>query len=147
MRGVFKVCSLEKIGTIQQDFDVGVVRVSGALLRQLGTRNSMVRVSVLENGKPQKSLVRIIRAATGTKALRKDEIALQYDDRSELGIKKAGTCHSISIEPIGQWWGLPSFLLSHTSPLVRRDAFFALGLATLSALLGAIVGFGIGRIF
>lgn len=36
--GDFKVRSLEGIGTLDQDIDVGVIRVSAVLLRKLGSR-------------------------------------------------------------------------------------------------------------
>ena len=47
-----KVRSLESIGTVAQDYDVGVIRVSAGLLQELESRNSLVRVSIFENGKP-----------------------------------------------------------------------------------------------
>ena len=47
----FKVRSLEGIGTLDQDIDVGAIRVSGFLLRKLGSRISLVRVSTIESGR------------------------------------------------------------------------------------------------
>lgn len=147
VQGKFKVRSLEGIGTIAQDNDVGVIRVSGFLLRRLGSRNSLVRVAKLESGRRQKALIRIVRAATGTHALRKDEIALQYDDRRELGIRQAGSIHVLSIEPVCEWRALPSFLLSHTSPLVKREASFALALMVAGALIGFLTGIALTMLF
>jgi hypothetical protein len=138
--GDFKVRSLESIGTLDQDLDVGVIRVSAVFLRKLGSRNSLVRVSIVRDGRKDKSLTRIVRAATGTRALRKDEIALQYDDRLALGIKKVGTLHALSIKPVNEWLALPAFLLSHPSPLVKREAVFALTLSVLGAVIGLVVG-------
>lgn len=138
--GDFKVRSLEGIGTLDQDIDVGVIRVSAVLLRKLGSRNSLVRVSIVRDGRKEKSLTRIVRAATGTKSLLKNEIALQYDDRLALGIKKAGTVHAVSIEPVNEWMALPTFLLSHPSPLVKREAAFALTPMVLGAVIGLVVG-------
>lgn len=138
--GDFKVRSLEGIGTLDQDIDVGVIRVSAVLLRKLGSRNSLVRISIVRDGRKAKSLTRIVRAATGTRSLLKNEIALQYDDRLALGIKKAGTVHSVSIEPVNEWSALPAFLLSHPSPLVKREAAFALTLMLLGAVIGLVIG-------
>ena len=135
--------SLEGIGTLDQDIDVGVIRVSGFLLRKLGSRNSLVRVSTVENGRRTKSLIRIVWAATGSRALRKDKGALQYDDRRELGIKQVDSIHAILIEPVCEWLALPSFLLSHASPLVRREAGFALVLMLAGAVSGFLVGFAL----
>lgn len=96
-----------------------------------------------ELGRKKVSIVRIVRAATRKPALRTNEIALQYDNRVELGIKKAGTIHTLEIEPINDWLGLPRFLLGHPSPLVRMDAVFAIALM----IVGALVGFVAGRAF
>jgi hypothetical protein len=140
VRGDFKVRSLEGIGTPAQDMDIGVIRVPSAMLRKLGTRNSLVRVSLMENGRKKKSLIRIVRAATGARALLKNEVALQYDDRRELGIYRAGSTHTLVIEPVHEWLALPSFLLGHSSPLVRRETVFALALMVVGAIIGFIVG-------
>lgn len=137
---VLKIRSLESIGTLKQDLNVGVIRVSASLLQELGSRNSLVRLSILKDGKASKSLVRIVRAATGKKALLRDEVALQYDDRQLLGVKRPGTLHSLSIRPVSNWAALPRFLLTHTSPLVRREAAFGLVLAVVGTIVGFILG-------
>jgi len=139
----FKVRSLESIGTLDRDNDVGVVRVSAALMRRIGERNTLVRISILHRGE-KKSVVRIMRAATGTRALLKDEVALQYDDRRTLGIKQAGTAHELEISPVNEWLALPAFLLGHPSPLVKREAAFGLALMFVGAVLGFLVGLPIG---
>ncbi|MDE0006066.1 MAG: hypothetical protein OXQ29_25525 [Rhodospirillaceae bacterium] len=138
IKGEFKVKSFEQIDTINQDFDVGVIRVAGCHLKDLGSRNALVRVSTTENGRTM-SLIRIVRAKTGKSKLSENEIALQYDDRLALGIKKAGEVRTLSIQPIYQWLHLPRFLLSHTSPLVRKEAGFALVLLFTGFLLGLLV--------
>ena len=143
----FKVLSLEAIGTIEQDRDVGAIRVSGVILRKLGGRNSLVRVSLIDHGRTRKSLIRIVRAATGERKLLKDEIALQYDDRRELGIKKAGASHTLRIEPVNQWLRLPEFLLRHSSPLVRREAAFSISLMVVGAVIGFLLGIFVSWIF
>ncbi|MCY3876227.1 MAG: hypothetical protein OXF88_18295 [Rhodobacteraceae bacterium] len=139
LKGEFKVKSLEAIDTINQDLDVGVIRVSGCRLQELGSRNSLVRISTIENGPKAKSLIRIVRAKTGKLALQKNEIALQYDDRIALGINKADESRILSIKPVQQWLNLPCFLLFHTSPLVRKEAGFALALLVLGFFLGLFV--------
>jgi hypothetical protein len=137
----FRVRSLESIGTRETDFDLGVVRVSGALLRKLGKRNILLRISRFEkNGKSRKSIVRLVRAATGQRGLLKHEIALQYDDRAELGIRKAGTEHDIELTPISKWIGLPCFLLGHPSPLVRSETIFAIAIAIGALVIGYLLG-------
>lgn len=142
--GQFKVRSLEVIGTLSTDIDVGVVRVSAAFLRNNTRRNALLRISIVgKDSDANKSIIRIVRAATGSRTLRKNEIALQYDDRIELGIKKAGTTHMLEIEPVNDWLGLPSFLLGHPSPLVRREAVFAVALTLVGALIGFFVGLAI----
>ncbi len=141
VRDDFKVRSLETIGTLSTDFDVGVVRVSAAFLREHTKRNALLRISLVgEDGRKGKSIVRIVRAATGSNALRKYEVALQYDDRIELGIKKAGTTHRLEIEPVHRWLGLPYFLLGHPSPLVRKEAVFAIALMIIGAVIGFVAG-------
>jgi len=143
VKGEFRVRSFECIDTINQDMDVGVIRVSGARLRELGGRNALVRVSVVECGVLGKSLIRIVRAKTGDKKrgrnLKKDEIALQYDDRLALGIETASERKNLLIEKISQWLALPCFLLYHTSPLVKREALFAIALLILGFMLGFLV--------
>ena len=67
----FKVGSLEAIDTIRQDADVGVIRVAGAHLEELGGLNALVRVCVIWNGRPVRSLVRIVTAKTTEPALEK----------------------------------------------------------------------------
>ena len=144
MKGQLKVRSLEAIGTLSQDIDVGVIRVPGIFLKRHAKRNSLVRVSLIdEDGRRKKSIIRIVRAATGTKALLKNEIALQYDDRIELGIKQAGTIHTLEIEPVHDWFSVPKFLLGHPSPLVRRETAFAIALMIVGALVGFIIGLAI----
>ncbi len=144
VEGEFKVRSLEAIRTLIMDIDVGVVRVSGAFLTNNARRNSLIRISLLgEDGRKTASIVRIVRAATGRSGLRANEIALQYDDRIKLGVKKAGTIHTLQIKPVNDWFGLPPFLLGHSSPLVRKEAFFAIALMIIGALIGFVVGLAI----
>lgn len=141
MRGQFKIHSLERIGTLSQDIDVGVVRVPGIFLKRYAKRNSLVRISMINDaGKKTKTIIRIVRAATGGKALRKNEIALQYDDRIELGIRKAGEMHTIEIESVSDWSGIWRFLLGHPSPLVRREVVFSIVLMIFGALVGFLIG-------
>jgi hypothetical protein len=144
VRGEFKVRSLEGIGTVDTDFDIGVVRVSAAFLRRHAKRNALIRISVVGNdGHTSRSIVRVVRAATGKKALRANEIALQYDDRVDLGIKKAGGIHTLQIDPVNSWLGLPQFLLGHPSPLVRKDIVFSIALWVIGLIVGFIVGLAI----
>lgn len=147
VKQTFVVYSLEKIGTLTQDHDVGVIRVSGSLLRKLGGRNALVRVIAHHESESDRSIIRILRAATGSKALRRSEIALQYDDRRSLGIKQAGVEQMISIQSVGSWRGLPSFLISHTSPLVRLQAAFGIILMLAGAVVGLLLGGLIGGLF
>lgn len=137
--GEFTIKSLEGIETINQDMDVGVVRVSSCRLQELGARNSLVRVSIIAENGSKKSLIRIVRAKTGEKALKNYQIALQYDDRLALGIKNSDESRKLSIEPVREWLWLPSFLLWHTSPLVKKETRFALALLLLGFLLGFLV--------
>lgn len=139
IEGNFKVRSLESINTINQDIDVGIVRVSGWRLKELGSRNSLVRVSTIKNGKKPKCLFRIARAKTGKHALKKNEIALQYDDRLLLGIDRADEFRMLSIKPVGQWWALIPFLFCHTSPLVRKEVAFAVVLLIVGFFLGLFI--------
>lgn len=139
-----KVRSLESIDTISQDVDVGVVRVAAARLKELGGRNALVRVSRIQNTRRVKSLTRIVRAKPTAPALSIDEIALQYDDRQALGINSAGGQHEILIERVWQWPALPWFLLSHTSPLVKKEACFAVALMIVGVLAGGLIGFLLG---
>lgn len=147
LRRSFRVASLERVGTIAQDLDVGVVRVSGALLRELGGRDSLVKITANPDGSDRPSMVRILRAATGTRALAKTEIALQYDDRRKLGIKRAGATCDIELRPVGRWLSLPSFLLGHSSPLVRMEASYALSLMVVGGIIGLVVGAILGATF
>ena len=57
--GDFKVRSIEEIGSLDQDIDMGVIRVSAVLLRKRGSRNSLVRVSVVRDGCKEKSRISI----------------------------------------------------------------------------------------
>ena len=143
--GKLKVHSLTRIGTLDSDHDVGVVRVSGAFLTKYTRRHSLLKICVLnDEGKEGRSIVRVARAATrGDKALGSDEIALQYDDRLELGIKDVGTAHKFRIKRVNDWLGLPQFLLGHPSPLIRKEAIFALALMIVGALIGFVIGIAI----
>ena len=142
--GEFKVRSLEAIGTLERDFDVGVVRVSAAFLRKYAKRNALVRISLIrDDGRKSRPIVRVIRAATGKQALRANEIALQYDDRAELGIKRAGRIHRLQIELINPWLGLPQYLLGHPSPLIRKEIVFSVALWIIGVILGFILGLAI----
>jgi len=143
MKDQFKVRSLVSIGTLDRDIDVGVIRVPGTFLRKFSKRNSLVRVSLTSEDGEKKSIVRIVRAATGNHALLKNEVALQYDDRRELGIKKAGTMHTLEIKTVNEWLALPKFLLGHPSPLVRREAVFAVSLMVVGALVGFLAGLSV----
>jgi hypothetical protein len=137
VKGEFNVRSLEAIGMVGTDFDAGVVRVSRAFLRKNAKPNALIRISTVDqDGRKKSSIVRIVRAA----ALHPNEIALQYDDRVELGIKKVGTIHMLQIEPVNQWLGLPVFLLGHPSPIVRMNTIFAIALMIVGALVGFIAG-------
>jgi hypothetical protein len=100
----------------------------------------LVRLSIVRDGKKSKALARINRAATGERALGRNEIALQYDDRQLLGINRAGSIHRLCIKPVGNWLALPRFLLTHTSPLVRREAAFGVVLMAVGAVIGLVLG-------
>lgn len=147
VRQTFLIVSLEKVGTIDQDLDVGVIRVSGALLRQLGGRDTLVKISKVTNDGSRVSIVRILRAATGKQALKIDEVALQYDDRRKLGIKRAGEEGELKIEQVGRWLGLPKFLIGHSSPLVRLEAVYAFSLMISGAIIGLVIGLVLGITF
>ena len=145
----FTVFSLESLSTANQDLDVGVVRVSAHRLRCLGGRGSLVKI-MRTDSKKTKPIVRIIRAATGNgRALRHDQIALQYDDRLALGIKEIGACYSynLELERVHDWFSLPKFLLGHSSPLVRKEAAFGIALMIVGVVLGAGLGFFVGLWF
>lgn len=141
---IFAIHSLEKLNTVNQDLDVGVVRVSACLLRCLGGRGSLVKITPFEPTENTRSIVRIIRAATGENALTKDQIALQYDDRLALGVKKVGACHKLKLKPVHNWLSLPKFLLGHPSPLVRKEAIFGIALMISGVVLGVVLGAGLG---
>ena len=138
--GKFKVRSLESIGTDKQDYDIGVVRICGSLLAKLGGRNVLVKVSVAGLSGRKKSLIRIVRASTGSNALKNNEIALQYDDRELLGIRSFESEYDIVIERVFQLISQPSFLWNHTSPLVRMNAAFAVVLTLMGTALGFFIG-------
>lgn len=140
IEGTFTIYSFEKIGTIEQDRDVGVLRVCGSMLARLGGRNALVRITIVMDEEPSCSLIRIVRAATGKGALQVSELALQYDDRQTLGVCSAGDEHSVILEPVGRWLGLPLFLLGHTSPLVRLQAIFGIVLMCVGLVVGLIAG-------
>ena len=138
--GKFKVRSLVRIGTDKQDYDIGVVRICGSLLAQLGGRNVLVKVSVAGLSGRKKSLIRIVRASTGSNALKNNEIALQYDDRELLGIRSFESEYDIVIERVFQLISQPSFLWNHTSPLVRMNAAFTVVLTLMGTALGFFLG-------
>jgi hypothetical protein len=100
----------------------------------------LVKVSVIVDGRAEKSIVRILRAATGESGFTADRVAFQYDDRLFLGVDRAGEPRELSIHRVNEWTALPIFLLRHSSPLVRREAAFALALM----ISGAVVGFVLG---
>ena len=138
--GEFKVRSLGAIDTINQDGDVGVIRVAAARLEELGGRNALVRVSTMKDGRRVKSLVRIVRDKN---TLKENEIAIQYDDRRALGIYRVGKLQSISIEKVKAWQLLSClrFLLFHTSPLIRYQTSFAIAVAIASVAAAYFLGF------
>lgn len=147
----FKVRSLESIGTLSLDIDVGVVRVSSSFLRKNSKRNSLVKITALDRlGKRKASIVRIARAATGSKvrngkvlkkkALKHDEIALQYDDRLLLDIRKLGSTHTLTVEKISFVYGVPQFLFKHSSPLIRLQTYFAFALFAFGVIAGFMAG-------
>ena len=141
VEGEFKVRSLEAIDTIGQDADVGVIRVVGAHLKELGGRNALVRVCVVRNGRPVKSLVRIVRAKTTEPALKSYEIALRHEDRLAPGISRVGELERLAIKKAWQCPALVCFLLFHTSPLVKKETCIAVTLLILGAIEGFLLGF------
>ena len=138
----FEIRSLTGVRTFNTDNDVGVVRVSPDYLSKASLkRNALVRISSFdEDNKKSNSIVRIVRPTSGKGTLKGNAIALQYDDRLELGITKVGETHTLEIKQVNDWWGLPCFLLGHASPLVRREAVFSVALMILGVVIGLVAG-------
>jgi hypothetical protein len=90
-------------------------------------------------GQTSKSLVRIVRAATGAKHLAGDEIALQYEDRLTLGVE-LGSKQDLLLRPANEWIALPKFFLGHPSPFERRTAVFSLALTIAGTVIGFLAG-------
>lgn len=113
-RDKFKIRSSESIDRIDFDLNVGVVRVSGGVLRNF-SRNEFVRIiNHTAEGKPK--IIRIIRARTGQGALSDNEIALQYDDRVKLNIRNAGDHVDLTLHTIPLIVAIWPFCASHSSP-------------------------------
>jgi hypothetical protein len=132
----FKVQSLEGIGTDHIDLDKGVIRVSKNTLRELGGRNSLVRITNSSGA----TMVRSVRAKTGQNALSDNQIALQYEDRLHIGVKDAGTEFELTIERINPVLGIIAFNWNHTSPLIRLQTAFAFWTSVVSLIVGFLLG-------
>jgi hypothetical protein len=132
----FKIQSLEYAETELVDIDKGIIRVSSTVHRALGERNTLVRVSNV-NGR---SIVRLMRSCTRKKPFEDRQIALQYEDRRELGIPSAGSVCELKIERINFVLGVIAFNFLHTSHLVRLQAWLSLILPIAFGLIGWLLG-------
>jgi hypothetical protein len=146
--GEFNVHSLERIGTLDQDYDIGIVRTSAYIMKKVAERNSFVKI-ISKSGSKKKSIIRIIRAATGgnpriagnnRKALSKYEIALQYDDRRALGIFKLDRAYKLRIRRTIPLMGLFGYLNGHSSPPIRYTYRLSWILLIIGAALGSMGG-------
>lgn len=132
----FSVKSLEGIGTDHIDLDKGVVRVSQKTLKELGERNSLVKITNSSGA----TIVRIVRAKTGRNALSDNQIALQYEDRLHIGVKDAGTEIELTIERINSFLGIIAFNWNHTSTLIRLQTAFTFWTSVVSLMFGFLLG-------
>jgi hypothetical protein len=142
--GMFEIRSFTSIHTQNQDLDVGVIRVTGDTLKQLGGRDALVRISCHSGEGISNSIIRIVRASTGKDCLTKGQIALQYEDRRRLGVPRLPATNRISIEPVNQMLNQPKFLWTHTSPLVRMNAIFGVTLTIMGTAIGLVIGWMLG---
>jgi hypothetical protein len=134
----FTVKSLTSIKKIDQDSDIGVVRVSTSFITKHAKRNALLKITNMDCiDSKAKSIVRIARAYT----LKENEIALQYDDRLKLGINKAGDVHRLQINQVNILRGLLPFLWNHTSPLVHLQTALAVFLFIFGLAIGYLLGF------
>lgn len=136
-RDKFKIRSSESIDRIDFDLNVGVVRVSGGVLRNF-SRNEFVRIiNHTAEGKPK--IIRIIRARTGQGALSDNEIALQYDDRVKLNIRNAGDHVDLTLHTIPLIVAIWPFCASHSSPLIVAQFWLSVALALIGVLAGVLL--------
>ena len=141
----FEVLALERFNTLAVDAENGAFRVSSWMLRQLEGRNQFIRISRVAPNGDKASIVRIARAATRTPiALRKHQIALQYEDRRALGIRRTGEIHDIELKPIYAILGIPLLMISHPSPVIKFASILSVCLAFLGAFFGALIGVALG---
>lgn len=138
----FRVKSLESVGKLATDYDVGIVRISGNQLSNNFERNSYVKIQMCGEG-TNKKITRIVRALTGEGALKNDEIALQYDDRLALGVSNAGESVELKLTKIPAWRAIWSYCSNHPSPLIKAQFW----LSVILALLGILVGAPLGLLF
>lgn len=130
--------SFHDINTHPQDIDTGVVRLPQNMAH-IANRGDLVRLTT----KDGKSIVRIVRYGTGSTRLGDDEIAIQYDDRVELGLRRVDACE-LTITKVSDWGGLYHFFKTHPAPLVRLEARLSWMMLLLGSVLGAVAGIPIG---
>lgn len=136
--GEFKIRSLTAIKVPKADYDSGIIRVPNKWISNYFPRGSLVKIKHQpESGGKAIKLTRIVR---GSRRLKDDEIALQYDDRLELGLSRAGKTLKLEIKSVNIPLGVFPFLFKHTSPVTRYQTWLRLGLMLVSIFLGFVIG-------
>lgn len=135
---MFTILSFKDIDTHPQDIDSGVIRLPQDLLPD-AKRGDLVKITT-ENGK---SIVRIVRRGMGSSKLEDNQVAMQYDDRVELGLRRTPEAN-LTITKISDWLGLYRFFKTHPAPLVRLEARLSWVMLFLGTALGALVGIPLG---
>jgi hypothetical protein len=134
----FSILSFNAIGTEGQDMDRGIVRLPVDFMKDDLKRSDLVEISV--PGKKRK-IVRLVRRGAGENGLDNNQMALQYDDLVELGLR--GKDHAqLRVRKISGWRAIVTFFQTHPSPLARMEA----KLAYLTLVLGVLIGIPVGYV-
>lgn len=134
----FEILSFSAIGTEAQDMDRGIARLPVDFMKDDLKRSDLVEIST--PGKKRK-IVRLVRRGAGENPLEDNQMALQYDDLVELGLR--GKEHSeLRVRKIKGWRAIVTFFQTHPSPMARMEA----KLAYLTLALGVLIGIPLGYI-
>lgn len=124
------------------DFDKGVIRVPKHKLKGLGGRNALVKISGPGKKDKPKTIIRVAKGSAQEKPeqLKGNEVALQYDDQEIFKRTEDDEPLLVRVEPANYLLNFPRFLLSHTDPLTRTNAWFSIFLTFAGAVIGSFVG-------
>jgi hypothetical protein len=138
----FRVKSLQGIDTDYLDLDKGVVRISQQILSKFGNRNILIRLSNQSGG----TITRIARAFHG-EDYSDDQIAIQFEDRLELGLSLWRSAmpqtYELTLETVPYPLGLIAFNFKHTSPFVRLQTALSFWFAVIGVAVGFVLGLAI----